>query len=133
MSASGGGSEIRLVVETSSGVFVRTIQGAVPLAPDTTQGRSAERAAESAAASLGLPDFVFPADLVVLGSGTRELGDVLLIVGNRGVVVQVKSRSNPGAAQTREVSWMHKSIAKAVRQASGTVRALRSNPVSLSN
>ena len=82
---------------------------------------------------LGLPDFVFSADLVTRGSGTRELGDVLIVVGSQGVVVQVKSRSDPGESQAREVNWLRKSIAKATRQASGTVRTLRGNPMQLSN
>lgn len=84
MSLPATGSEVRLVVETPSGTFVRTVQAATPLAPSATQGRSAEQATESAAARLGLPDFVFSADLVNRGSGTRELGDVLLVVGSHG-------------------------------------------------
>lgn len=133
MALPAGRSELRLVVETSSGTFVRTIQPATPLAPSITQGRSAEAATESAAVKLGLPDFVFSAGLVSRGSGTREVGDRLVIVGSQGIVVQVKSRSDPGESQPREVNWLRKSIAKATRQASGTVRTLRGNPQSLSN
>lgn len=133
MALPAGRSELRLVVETSSGTFVRTIQPATPLAPSITQGRSAEAATESAAVKLGLPDFVFSAGLVSRGSGTREVGDRLVIVGSQGIVVQVKSRSDPGESQPRVVNWLRKSIAKATRQASGTVRTLRGNPQWLSN
>jgi hypothetical protein len=133
MSLLAGRSELRLVVETSRGIFVRTIQPATSLAPSITQGRSAEEATESAAVKLGLPDFVFSAGLVSRGSGTRELGDRLVIVGSQGIVVQVKSRSDPGESLPREVNWFRKSIAKATRQASGTVRTLRGSSQSLLN
>jgi hypothetical protein len=126
-------SELTLVVETSSGTFVRTIQPATPLARSNTQGQSAEEATESAAVKLGLPDFVFSAGLVSRGSGIRELGDRLVVVGDQGIVVQVKSRLEPGESELREINWVRKSIARATRQASGTVRTLRGNSQSLMN
>jgi hypothetical protein len=61
------------------------------------------------------------------------LGDRLVIVGSQGIVVQVKSRSDPGESLPREVNWLRKSIAKATRQASGTVRTLRDSSQSLLN
>lgn len=71
---------LRIMVETEDGLFMRVIEGATPLAPGPTQGRSAEDATQSSAAKWGLPDFVFQAGLDPRGSGNRELGDVLLIV-----------------------------------------------------
>ncbi|RKT09225.1 hypothetical protein BX285_6299 [Streptomyces sp. 1114.5] len=47
--------------------------------------------ATHAAATWGLPDFVFVPALAQKVSGRRELGDRILIAGRRAAVVQVKS------------------------------------------
>lgn len=133
MADASGSAPLKIVVETEDGLFMRVVEGATPLAAGPAQGRSAEDATQSSAAKWGLPDFVFQAGLDQKGSGNRELGDVLLIVGNRAAVVQVKSRANSSGETSREQAWTHKAIAKAVRQAAGVVRGLRQSPATLTN
>ena len=52
---------------------------------------------------MGMPDFVLRPRVKELGSGTRELGDGVLVVGSIAAVVQVKSRvayrSTPSASR----------------------------------
>lgn len=124
---------LTLIVETPDGPYIRVVASASPLAPDVDQGAAAETATGSAAARWGLPDFVLRPALRRTGSAVREIGDVLLVHGDQGVVVQVKSRANPTAEPARESGWIQKAVNKAVRQASGTVRALRLAPVALKN
>lgn len=60
-----------------------------------------------------------------LGSGSRELGDAVLIVGKQRLVVQVKSRASATEDPALERSWLTKKAAEACRQAKGTIRRLR--------
>jgi hypothetical protein len=61
------------------------------------------------------------------GSGDREISDGLLVAGELGLILEVKSRS-PDVAATdtieRATSWVTKNAAAAVRQAKGSRRAL---------
>ncbi|MFJ9846054.1 hypothetical protein ACIRYZ_37565 [Kitasatospora sp. NPDC101155] len=82
-------------------------------------------ATHTAAATWGLPDFVFVPTLAKKGSGQRELGDRILLAGRRAAVVQVKSRTVAPKADDAERAWINKVAQKAVRQAKGTVRQLR--------
>lgn len=125
--------ELQLLVETPGGVMVRTVPSASPLADGVRTGPAAEAATQDAAAVWGLPDFVYLPESAALGSGTRELGDGLLVVGDLGVVVQVKSRENPGADPERERSWLTKKASDAIRQGNGTVRFLKAQPRLLTN
>jgi hypothetical protein len=94
---------------------------------------AAEHATRSAVARWGLPDFVYRPVVRRLGSGTRELGDVLLLVGHRALVVQVKSRHTVREDEAREESWIRKNAAQALRQAHGTVRSLQGTPHEMVN
>jgi len=120
-------------VETPIGVVTRTIPNASPLRQGDPPGTAAEAAIRDAAAVWGLPDFVYRGQRERAGSGSRELGDGLLVVGDLGVVVQVKSREAPGQSADREQRWLHKSIAAALRQADGTVRRLERDVRELAN
>jgi hypothetical protein len=125
--------ELQLLVETPGGAMVRTVPSASPLADGVRTGRAAEAATQDAAAVWGLPDFVYLPESAALASGTRELGDGLLVVGDLGVVVQVKSRENPGTDTERERSWLAKKASDGIRQGNGTVRFLKAQPRLLTN
>ncbi|WP_433894211.1 hypothetical protein [Streptomyces sp. CA-111067] len=129
----GAYSDLILVVETANGPYVRQIPSALPLPADMEHGRAAETAAHSAAATWGMPDFVYRNAHVSKGSGTRELGDLLLLAGHRGAVVQVKARTIAPKGDDQERFWIQKVAAKAMKQAKGTVRQLRLLPAEMSN
>ncbi|MFJ4671600.1 hypothetical protein [Kitasatospora purpeofusca] len=120
-----GRAELTLIVDTPRGLFMRRIPDALPLPADVEPGPGAEMATHTAAATWGLPDFVFVPALAQKGSGRRELGDRILIAGRRAAVVQVKSRTVAPKAEDAERAWINKVAGKAVRQAKGTVRMLR--------
>jgi hypothetical protein len=125
---------LTLVIETDTGVIIREIPAASPLPEGISSGAGAEVATHDAAALWGLPDFVFRADVVGVGSGWREIGDAVLHVGNLGVVVQVKARSADAVAnEGRERAWLNKNVRKGLRQAHGTIRRLLAGSVRLTN
>jgi SEC-C motif len=123
----------QIIIETDSGVAVRNIPPAMPLRLLQSQGKEAEAAAHSAAAAWGLHDFVFQPSVRQTGSGVRELGDGLLLVGEIGVVVQVKSRTAPSGRDKKEFAWLNSAIRKAAKQGRGTVRQLCLEPASMRN
>ncbi len=59
-----------------------------------------------------------------VGSGTRELGDGILMVGDLAAVIQVKSRAARSPDPEKERRWIDKQMAAASRQADGTIRQL---------
>jgi hypothetical protein len=125
--------ELTLVVDTPNGLYLRRIPDASPLVAGVERGPAVEAATRSAVARWGLPDFVHQPVVRQLGSGARELGDGILLVGREAVVVQVKSRAAAGDNPDREAAWIAKQTAKAMRQAQGTVRSLRSSPAEVAN
>ena len=126
-------ASLTLLVDTPNGQYVRQVAHASPLPKGLPQGKAAEVAMHSAAATWGLPDFVYRPRLHKVRSGIRELGDGMLLVGQIGVVIQVKSRMTADSYPEREKSWIQKAAEKAVRQAEGTVRAMLAQPRSLVN
>jgi hypothetical protein len=126
-------AELTLVIETQKGIAVRRIPTASPLPPHIGSGRAAEDATQDAATVWGLPDFLYHAEIHRVGAGTREVGDRLLVVGDLGLVVQVKSRELPGADESKEHRWLEKHSARGVRQAHGTIRRLRARATTLTN
>lgn len=127
----GRGESLTLIVETDEGSFARTILPASDLGVHT--GPGAEEATRSAAARWGLPDFVFHPETRRVGSGQREIGDVILFNGSGGAVVQVKHRAALSSDAQRETRWIEKVVAKARSQGAGTIRALCSGPLVLEN
>jgi hypothetical protein len=103
-------------------VFERTIPAASPLNRFVERGIAAERAAQDAAAMWELPDFVMAPLAERKGRGVREISDGLLVVGDQGLVVQVRSRDGELRSPEKEVGWIAKKIAEAGRQVDGTVR-----------
>jgi hypothetical protein len=126
-------SEVTLFVETKAGVMVRTVPAAAPLRADTARGYAAEDATREAASIWGLPDFVYHPAVSRVGSGSREIGDCLLIVGDLAAAVQVKSREVVTSDPNRERSWVEKKVKEALGQANGTIRRLQRQPVPLTN
>lgn len=124
---------VSLIVETPAGTHVRRIRSAMPLPAGVERGIGAEEAAHTAAATWGMPDFVFRSALTRKGSGQREIGDRLLLSGTRGAVVQVKSRTVKPKSDTEERTWIQKVTKKAMSQAKGTVRMLRLQPADMMN
>lgn len=121
-------------METPNGPYVRSIPPALPLPSGADHGSGAEAAAHTAAATWGMPDFVFQqADHATKCSGRRELGDRLLLAGRRGAVVQVKARTTKPKPDVQEVAWIQKVAAKAMSQDTGTVRQLRMLPADMIN
>ncbi|MFJ2833106.1 hypothetical protein ACIPC1_37125 [Streptomyces sp. NPDC087263] len=112
---------------------MRRIPPALPLPSGVEHGPGAEAAAHTAAATWCLPDFVFQSAYAGKGSGRRELGDRLLLVGGRGAVVQVKARTVQPKEPAGEVAWSQKAATKAMRRAKGTVRQLRMLPADMVN
>jgi hypothetical protein len=125
--------ELTLIVETARGLMVRTVPSASPLRTGVSHGSAAEAATHDAAAIWGMPDFVFLPETLAVGSGRRELGDGIVIVGDIGVVVQVKSRETPSADVDKERSWLLKKAPEALSQGSGTIRRLTQGPQELTN
>lgn len=73
------------------------------------------------------PDFVFRAKDVPKGAATREIGDLLMLVGRRLLVISIRAR-DPDKQESdtpeRAVAWRKKAIDGAANQIKGTVRAL---------
>lgn len=91
-------------------------------------GPAVEQAALAAAAGLGLPDFVYNAEIIKKGSGLREIGDGTILTGRRGITLQVKARDGATEDPSREGKWLVKKAAEALRQAHGTIRSMRADP-----
>jgi hypothetical protein len=125
--------EMTLIVETAAGVLVRRVPRAMALPPDVPPGEAAEEAVHDAAAIWGLPDFVYRGRVIEVGSGAREIGDNLLVIGEVGVVVQVKRRDAPTFDPARERSWIEKNTQAGLRQARGSIRRLKRGPLELTN
>ena len=73
------------------------------------------------------PDFVFRAKDVPKGAATREIGDLLVLVGRRLLVISIKARDpakQDSDTPERAVAWRKKAIDGAASQIKGTVRAL---------
>jgi hypothetical protein len=116
---------LTLLVPTPGGTLVTRIPAASPLNEDADQGEAAEAATRDAVAVWGLPDFVYRPTMRKLGSGTRELGDAVIVVGDQALLVQVKRRAGALGSPDRERNWLTKKADEAYRQAKGTIRQLR--------
>jgi hypothetical protein len=126
-------ADLTVLVDTESGLMARRVPPASRLDGGPGQGAAAERATQDAAAVWGLPDFMYRPVYQSVGSGTREVGDGIVIVSGLGIVLQVKSRAAPSADVEKERRWLHKQIAQAMSQGSGTIRRLRQQPAALTN
>lgn len=113
-----------LEVETAQGRFLRPIRPASILPSDVSPGPGAEEATRAAAAVFGLPDFVFRSASSRHGSGQREVGDSIIVTGDRAACVQVKHRAGWSGDPATESRWLDKKIVQGARQAAGTIRAL---------
>lgn len=125
--------QLTLLVSTEHGVFERSIPAATPLNRYAPRGPAAERATQDAAATWGLPDFVMSPMVERKGPGVREISDGLIVAGDRGLVVQVKSRDSAPGSDEREASWLTKKIAEGGWQVDGTARRLSSKTTTMVN
>lgn len=126
-------SPVTLVIDTAFGVLVRRIAGASPLPAEIPGGTVVEDAIRDAAATWGLPDFVYRAQVIQKGRGSRQIGDNILIVGDLGMVVQATRREGSTHDAAKERRWLEKNAATALAQAHGTIRTLRANRLRLTN
>jgi hypothetical protein len=127
--ASGSEVDARLItieIETPQGLFIRTIRPATLLPEGVDRGPAAEAATKGAAAFFGLPDFVVHPARERRGPGVREIGDALVITGQKGAAVQVKARERPTNDPNRERAWLIRKANEGASQAMGTIRRLRS-------
>jgi hypothetical protein len=124
--------QLVLLVTTSEGVYERRIPDATPLR-QVPLGVAAERASQEAAATWGLPDFVMRPHVERKGRGVREISDGLLVVGDRGVILQVKGRDVEPREPEREARWIDKQVKAAIKQADGTARRLSAETTEMTN
>ncbi|UZI32279.1 hypothetical protein [Streptomyces sp. VB1] len=122
---------LTLMVSTAGGVYERVVPNATPLRGHERRGLAAEVAVQDAAATWGLPDFVMVPSVERKGRGVREISDGLLVVGDRGVVVQIKAREGEPGTREKESSWVLKQLAAAAKQIHGTVRRLKMHSVQM--
>lgn len=97
--------------------------------PNAAQhGTVREKLVREIAGRLGVADFVYHAPAVSKGSGSREAsGDGLLMVGDRGVILQVKARIPARAvldSDPRVAAWIRKNASEGLKQGRGTRREL---------
>ncbi|MFE3451882.1 hypothetical protein ACFXJ8_23470 [Nonomuraea sp. NPDC059194] len=128
-----GVDELTLIVATPDGVFERVVPNATPLRAHDRPGLAAEAAVQDAAATWGLPDFVMLPSVERKGTGIREISDGLLVVGDIGLIVQIKTRETEPGTTAREVSWITKQIHAAVKQVNGTARRLATDTTEMAN
>ncbi|MEV6332868.1 hypothetical protein [Streptomyces sp. NPDC051909] len=124
---------LTLMVSTAGGVYERVVPNATPLRGHERRGLAAEVAVQDAAATWGLPDFVMVPSVERKGRGVREISDGLLVVGDRGVVVQIKAREGEPGTREKESSWVLKQLTAAGKQIHGTVRRLKMQSVQMTN
>ncbi len=97
-------------------------------------GQQVENYARRLAGDLGVRDFVYQPIVIQKGKGVREISDGLLVAGNEGLILQVKSR-DPDVAKldtpTKAEAWCVKNAAAGVRQAEGTRRSLTTGQVTV--
>lgn len=122
-----------IFVDTANGAYIRQIPEVTLLPQSRSLGHSTEDAVIEASALWGLPDFVFRGSNVQVGSGTREIGDGIIIAPPYAAVIQVKARNSFSDGIDRERNWLNKNIAQAQRQVVGTLRRLRSAPHQITN
>jgi hypothetical protein len=94
--------------------------------PESSQPTAdVEEHARSIAGLLGVPDFVYEPVLEPKGTGQREVSDGMIICGDDGLIMQVKSRDSSIAdTPERAEQWIRKNAQAARMQADGTRRRL---------
>lgn len=93
-----------------------------------TYGDWTERQVTRATAAGGQPDFTFAAHIVKRGRGQREIGDTVVWLGRRVLIISTKARDfEQGQKDKRDRarSWLDGAIEKACNQIDGVVRTLK--------
>ena len=123
-----------IVIATPGGLMQRTLPRSSTLRAYRNSGVAAEAAVRDAVATWGLADFAMrPPKVERKGAGVREIGDGIVLTGDRGLIVQVKRRDAAGDDQEKEHRWIGKQIEKACRQVDGSHRRLSAAPTKLVN
>lgn len=117
--------DVQVLVDLGTRIGSRTVRAASPLRGDRSQGDAAEDAALDAAAAWGMPDYVFRPAIISTGSGTKQVGDLIVVAGRVGLMMQVKSRVDPSQDAAKEERWVRKRVAHAVDQANGSLRTIQ--------
>lgn len=125
--------DMLVIVETDDGPIMRTVQPASPLPQGEHRGIAAESAARRSAAIWGLPDLIFEPLEDPRGDSVREVSDGIAFLGHRALMIQSKSRTELSESSQRETQWLDKNIARAIRQASGSIRTLQRSPRRMQN
>lgn len=122
-----------LLLLTENGLIKRKIPQASPLRDFGEKGLANEAAIHGAAATWGSSDFLFFPTSERKGEALREIGDGLLVIGNKGVVIQAKARDSNSDTEEKAKSWVNKQVRRASAQVDGTVRRLRAQKTKLQN
>ncbi len=97
----------------------------VEVPSQSSVGLQAEQRVREIAGLLGVADFVYVPVLESKGSSQREISDGMLICGQDGLIIQVKTRSaDQDDDADRAQRWIRKNADAARRQADGTRRRL---------
>lgn len=113
---------------------IQRLKSASKIVNSDSLGHGAEESIESAAATWGLPDFVMRPVQERKGGAVREISDGLVVVGEKGVIIQSKVRNAPNREDLeKERRWALKQIDKANSQVSGTARRLRNGGITVRN
>lgn len=95
---------------------------------EESYGTKREAEVRGVAARLGVADFVYHASATSKGTGMREAaGDGILMAGDHGAILQVKTRDPEKAAfdsEAEATAWIRKNASRALRQGRGTRREL---------
>ena len=98
----------------------------------TSWGTAAEEGARRLAAQLGVKDFVYEPVTIPKGRASREVSDGMLIVGDRGLILQTKARDPDAAADDETIrKWVTRKVPEAVGQVTGTRNSLNARRLCL--
>lgn len=96
----------------------------------TPWGSLAEETARASTSDLGVPDFVYDPVIIKKGNSQREVSDGLLIVRDRGVILQVKARKpGKGDGPEKARTWVEKNVDKATKQVQGTRKTISTQDI----
>ena len=124
---------ITMLIDLEDGFGVRRFDPSPSLKQGESRGDEVENLIRVIATRWGFPELIYWPSLVRTGSGTREVGDAVLLGDRLAVSVQAKGRNAVTHGDQRLRNWVMKNARKALRQSNGTIRMLRLSPKTLTN